>query len=342
MKRSLIFLLATSIILSITLFNGAASASSKKDWPKVLSMGSTPVGTSYYNLSIAIADNLRKKLGLKIIVESGSGSAVNYELYRKGQIELSMQNASDTVHWYLGTGRYKDKGKINVRLLATGHIQGFGMWVGEKSSVRSIGDIKGKKCAFVVPAVPIIWASARVIMEPFNLTKKDIRLVKWSGYADLKAFLAEGTAEVFHTPINMGAKAHPRIKEISQTHKIRFLPVPKAAQDAIIKNHPEYSPLLIPAGTYAGQSKDLPEIGIATAVTCKGDLPVDLVYEIVKNTWENLDSLRQVNAGFWAWAKENALRFHGIPYHEGAVKYYKEIGLWTSEMDKIQKQLLLN
>jgi len=341
MKKHLGILMTVTFLLSVSVFSVSAFAGSKKGWPKVMSIGTTPPGTSYYNLAIPIADVLKKKHGLRITVEGSAGSGVNYELYRKGNIELSMQNSLDAVNWYKGTGQYQKKGKIDVRLLATGHLQAFGMWVKDQSSVRRIDDIKGKRCAFAVPAVPIMWLTAKANMRPFGLAENDIELVKWSGYKDVKSFVAEGTAEVFHTPTNAGGlKPHPVILEISQTNHIRFLQLSKPEQNTIVRMSPFLAPMTIPAGTYRGQDFDLRTTGTTTSIGVKTGLPADLVYLMTKTIWENLDTLKKANAGFNAWYKDKAASFHGIPYHKGAVKYYREIGIWTSAMDEEQQNLL--
>ena len=77
------------------------------------------------------------------------------------------------------------------------------------------------------------------------------------------------------------------------------------------------------------EEHDLIETGTSTVVTCKTELPEDMVYSMVKTTWENLDQLREANAGFKAWIKENALSFRGIPYHDGAIRYYKDIEVFN-------------
>ena len=70
------------------------------------------------------------------------------------------------------------------------------------------------------------------------------------------------------------------------------------------KMNPGYHKLVIKAGTYPKQDKDVPAIGYTTHVIAACDLPEDTVYKMTK-----------------------AMATHiGVPFHKGAAKYYKEVG----------------
>ena len=200
-----------------------APESPEAAWPEILSIGCTPVGSSYYTLAVALADNWAKNLDIDVIAEASTGSGVYYELYKKGEIEFSMQNPVDAIAFYQATGPYEEEA-VDLRVVMTGHKQTYGIWVREDSPIKSYEDIRGKKVACRVPPVPNIFRTCLDNLSGYGITEDDFKVIDWGSYADIKAYVAEGTVDAFHTPTNMGLAGHPTIYEISQTHKIRFLP----------------------------------------------------------------------------------------------------------------------
>jgi TRAP-type uncharacterized transport system substrate-binding protein len=72
---------------------------------------------------------------------------------------------------------------------------------------------------------------------------------------------------------------------------------------------------------------------------CQGGLPDDLVYRVMKAIFDNLPELHSYTPMAKIWT-ENPLVAPVIPYHVGAIKYYKEKKMWTEASENKQKQLL--
>lgn len=67
----------------------------------------------------------------------------------------------------------------------------------------------------------------------------------------------------------------------------------------------------------------------------------DAVYLILKAITDNLEELKPVHPWLQSWSLETMLDLNApIPYHDGAIKFFKEKGLWTEEHDQMQKALL--
>ena len=89
---------------------------------------------------------------------------------------------------------------------------------------------------------------------------------------------------------------------------------------------------MIPAGTYPGQKEDVMAPSATNEFIAGNHLPEDLVYEITKAFWENIDQVVALSEGFKPYFKvEQALDGLGLPLHKGAYKYYVEIGLDVPE-----------
>ena len=92
------------------------------------------------------------------------------------------------------------------------------------------------------------------------------------------------------------------------------------------KLNPGYNKLIIKAGTYPKQDKDVPVIGYSTHVIVACDLPEDMVYKMVKAMVDNMADLAAVAKAMAGSTPKMMAHDIGVPFHKGAVKFYKEVG----------------
>jgi TRAP transporter TAXI family solute receptor len=93
------------------------------------------------------------------------------------------------------------------------------------------------------------------------------------------------------------------------------------------KELPEISPSLVPAGTYPSLTTDYHTFGIYQFVVVNEDLPDDLVYKIVKAVFEHHQELVDAHPAAKDTSPANVDRDTFLPFHPGAVRYYREIGV---------------
>ncbi|MDZ4247589.1 MAG: TAXI family TRAP transporter solute-binding subunit, partial [Dehalococcoidia bacterium] len=128
--------------------------------------------------------------------------------------------------------------------------------------------------------------------------------------------------------------------ELATTTQVKWVPIEDAAVKKISDKYPFLTKQVLPAGTYPGQTQDVPWIGVSTMTVTRDDIPESLVYAVTKTLWEHLDEFKSMHPAAKEWAIGDVLEERTIPWHPGAIKYYKEKGLWNSELDKLQKNFL--
>jgi len=87
--------------------------------------------------------------------------------------------------------------------------------------------------------------------------------------------------------------------------------------------------VIIPAGTYKGQDKDVETITMPTVLFSSTDVPDEVIYEIIKTMFQETEYLSGVHVDFKKFNPKMAIEGLGIELHPGAKKYYNEIGVLT-------------
>jgi TRAP transporter TAXI family solute receptor len=88
-----------------------------------------------------------------------------------------------------------------------------------------------------------------------------------------------------------------------------------------------YVSVTIPAGTYQGQTEDVQTAGVGNMLITSSDVPDEIVYQMTKALFENLDRMVAAHAAAKGITLEHALDGLPVPLHPGAERYYREVGL---------------
>ena len=96
---------------------------------------------------------------------------------------------------------------------------------------------------------------------------------------------------------------------------------------ALQAEYPWYAAYTIPAGTYPNQNEDVQTTAIKMVMFCSADLDEQTVYDLTRTLWENIDTLGESQSNLKGLTPEEAVKdIANLPLHDGAAKYYKEIG----------------
>ncbi len=286
-----------------------------------LKMMTGPMGGSWYPLGGAIADAVQKEIpGVTIAVAPGGGVA-NVEGIEFGKCDIAFSNSSSGVDAIYGRPPFKQKIQ-GMRQLANLYPQYFQMVVLEDSGIKSVADLKGKRIS-PGPKGHTGEFAAQQVLQVYGLSYKDMSKVHHVSYTDTVALMKDGHCDAWLLTTTIPASS---IMDLASARKIRLLPLPEDKIQAMQKLNAGYIKRTVPKGTYPGVDYDVPGIGWFTHLVVSAKLPDDLVYNITKVLAKNLDRFGQVVKDMkGATAKDLAMDI-GIPFHPGALKYYKEIG----------------
>jgi TRAP transporter TAXI family solute receptor len=115
--------------------------------------------------------------------------------------------------------------------------------------------------------------------------------------------------------------------DLASARDIVLVPVDDKTMDALHKENPGYHKLVIKAGTYPKQDKDVPAIGYTTHIVAACDLPEDVVYRMTKTMAAHIGDMAAVVKPIQGLTVKDMATDIGVPFHKGAAKFYKEAGV---------------
>jgi TRAP transporter TAXI family solute receptor len=211
----------------------------------------------------------------------------------------------------------------NMRQLANLYPQYFQIVVLEDSGIKSVADLKGKAIS-PGPRGHTGEFAARQVLEIYGLSYKEMSKVHHVGYSDTVALMKDGHCHGWLLCTTIPASS---IMDLASARKIRLLNLPDDKIRAMQKLNAGYIRRDIPKGTYAGIDYDVHGFGFFTHLIISAKLSDNLVYRITKSLVKDLPRLGDVVKDMKGVTSKDLALDIGIPFHPGALKYYKEIGL---------------
>jgi TRAP transporter TAXI family solute receptor len=317
-----------------------ASAQAAK--PSSISISGNKPGSNMHAEVTAIADAVNKKFGTKIRaipVGNAVGRAIALK-NKKSEIWMSC-SAYYTAFEGIGDFAAKKWGPQDLRVLILANRRNnFSLATSKNSSINSIADIKGKKMSWVVGNSGINMQTEAYLAHG-GLTLDDVELVKFPGYvASLRGIISG------QTDVVMAANSSGATREIAASPGgLKWINIPHGNKDGwmqVQRRAPFLAPLTITGGPglAEGESAEVGSYPCPTFVSY-GNADLEKMYWMTKMVVESWDIYKGAIKSAPYWQVDEALKSRfAVPYHDGAVKYFQEIGKWSDEMEAHQRSLL--
>lgn len=281
-----------------------------------------PQGGSWVPLGGALKGLWEKAVpGLAIQQQPGAGIA-NVRGVDEGKAQIGFANSSTTVDGIAGRAPYP-KAVKNVCQVANLYPQYFQVVASADAKVNSYADFKGKTLV-TQPKGNTAEILTAMVLEINGMNYQSLAKANFqAAYTDAVSMMKDGHAQVFTLGTTAPASA---VMDLASARDVTLVPVDDKTMDALKKANPGYNKLIIKAGTYPKQDKDVPVIGYSTHIVAACDLPEDTVYKMTKAMAENVDAMAAVVKPITGLTPKDMAIDIGVPLHKGAAKYYKERG----------------
>jgi hypothetical protein len=286
-----------------------------------LKMMTGPQGGSWYPLGGAIQGIVEKNVkGVSMQVLPGAGIS-NVKGVQAGKADLGFGNAVSSVDGVNGRAPFDSK-TGNVCQVATLYFQYFHMVALADAGIKTVGDAGGKALTTQQKG-NTGEQMTRHVLQVYGLGYDKMSKVNYGSYTDSVSQLKDGHAQVFTLITTVPASS---VMDLASAREIRVLEVPDEKLRALQKINKGYDKRIIKAGSYPKQTKDVQTIGTWTHLIASCKLPEQLVYNITKALAQNTEHLGNVVKAVKGLTPKDMATDVGVPYHPGALKYYKEAG----------------
>lgn len=280
-----------------------------------------PQGGVWVPLGGALKSMWEKAIpGLNVTSIPGAGIA-NVRGVDEGKAQIGFGNSSTTVDGLAGRPPYPKK-TTKVCQLANLYPQYFQVVALADAKVNSFADLKGKSVV-TQPKGNTAELLTDLVLKMNGLNYQSLSKINFQSYTDAVSMMKDGHAQVFTLGTTIPASS---VMDLASARDIHLVPVDDKSMNELRKMNPGYQRLVVKAGTYPKQDKDVPMIGYSAHLVVSCDLPEQMVYTMAKTIAANVESLAAINKPMAGLKPKDMAADIGVPFHPGAAKFYKEAG----------------
>jgi hypothetical protein len=287
-----------------------------------VTMMTGPQGGSWIPLGGALKNMWEAAIpGLQIQQQPGAGIA-NVRGVDEGKAQIGFANSSTTVDGLEGRAPYPKK-VTKVCQVANLYPQYFQVVALADAKVNTFADLKGKTLV-TQPKGNTAEILTAEVLKINGMTYQSLKKVNFqAAYTDAVDMMKDGHVQVFTLGTTAPASA---VMDLASARDVQMVPVDDKTMNELKKMNPGYNKVVIKAGTYPKQDKDVPAIGYTTHIVAACDLPEDVVYKMTKTMATHVNDMAAVVKPISGLTAKDMAVDIGVPFHKGAAKYYKEVG----------------
>lgn len=322
--------------------SGALAQSNNIGLPGTLAWSAYDVGSGGYNQAVAIGNALKQKYGVNLRVLPGKNDVSRTLPLREGKVQFSANGVGGS---YMAQEGFYDFGMPNwgpqaVRaLLLNNSDQVLTAVAAGDAGINTPADMKGKRIAWVIGS-PSLNQNITAILAFANLTWDDVQKVEFGGFGAAMDGVANGQADAAFSS-SISGKAYALEKS---PRGIQY-PVMDPNNTEGWKRLQAIAPFFYPAnGTEgAGISKEKPAVSASypyPVLMTYANQDAALVKAVVTAMVDTYPDYKDAAPGNLGWGMDRQKLDWVIPYHDGAIEYFKSKGMWTDAHQKNNDMLI--
>lgn len=252
--------------------------------------------------------------------EETPGNNANVDMIENGELEFCTNGVFVIAESYAGEADWTGGTKYKkMRVMLPLNQMTLTAYTSVDSGIKSMSDLHGKRVGVGNKGAAIDNIARRFFAER-GIEPAMIHNDGWSATANA---LKDGIIDAVITMQKAPAAA---ILEIQSTVKLYMIPFSEEDLAVFKKQNPSFSASVLPKGCYDFVTEDIPSLSDWSTISCSADVPDEVVYELVKATFEHTDEFKLVHNALDQLSYENAQYITAL-LHPGAKKYYEEMGV---------------
>ncbi|MGX1306376.1 TRAP transporter TAXI family solute receptor [Amorphus suaedae] len=330
--KSVLRSVAAGVVMSMAVA-GSASAELSVDR---LTIATGPAGLYYSQIATALTTIIQEKTGIAATARPHGGTSQYLPQLHRGEVLLGMNSGLDANAAYSGKDPYP-QAMNNIRAVMVIGQANYSFIARRDSGIETVADVKGKRVITSYRTLALFDDVNRAILATAGLTEADVTAVAETNVPSAIKALTEDRVDV--TAAILGITAHREADAaISGGTRVVALGPDPAPIDALRGFHVG---MIEPGPASVGVTEPTKIAIYDSYLNTGAHADADDIYEIAKITYENWGEMQKTVPALRGMdAKQMVPARISHPFHEGAIRYFREIGLWTPEQDAQQAELL--
>lgn len=336
MKQAIRF--AATVLAAVA---ASTAAAQEAKIPGTLTMTAYDTGSSGFNMAVAVGKMFKDKHGTDLRVLPAGNDVARLAPLKAGRAQISAMGVGV---YFAQEGVFefatKEWGPQPLRLmLASTSCNAVSVGVAKDTGVRTVKDLKGKRLGVVVGS-PALNQNAFAVLAFGGLTPADVKLVEFSSYGAMWKGIVNNEADA-----GIASTISGQAKEAEASPRgLMYPPTPSSDKEgwARVKR---IAPYYVPHKTTCGPGlspqtpAEIPSYPYPIFMAYASQ-SADVVYGLTKSMVVNYASYKDGAPGADGLELSRQDFTWELPYHEGAVKAFREAGVWTPEFEAHNQKLV--
>jgi TRAP transporter TAXI family solute receptor len=314
-------------VLTLATAGCSPAGTAERSGVRRLSIATGGTGGVYYPYGGGIAKVLSEHLpGVEATAEVTAASVDNLKFLRQGTSDIAFTMADTAQDAVAGRDMFREFGPVPARTLAVLYTNHTHLVTRADSGISSVADLRSRVVSIGAPGAGTALVAERILTAAGLDPARDIR-AQTLGVAQSVDALKDGKIEAFFWSGGLPTAA---ILDLVNAPGVtaRLIPLDEVLP-ALQRVHGEslYYRTIIPKAVYR-LPEDVPVIAVANLLVVSATMPEPLAYDVTRVIFEQQPVLAGIHPQARELALNRALSGASIPFHPGAIRYYRERGVW--------------
>jgi TRAP transporter TAXI family solute receptor len=284
-----------------------------------------PPGGAFFVVGGALAEVLgahARELGWTVTAEATKGSQENIRRLARGELDFALSNSAITYFAVRGSEGWERPYSMRAVMTLAPNVALF--VAPRRTGVTTMQDLKGKRVV-VGPAGAGFEYFLGPILAAHGLSFGDFTPLNNTQSAAVD-MLADGSAAAAFLG---GAIPTASITQAATSQDLVFVPFEEEARARLAADYVFFRRASIPAGTYRGQDREFAALDVGSMhLITSAQADPERVYRVAKILYENRDEVARKHPAGRSIQPANVVRDTGTEFHPGAIRFYRELGIW--------------
>ena len=299
--------------------------------PQFVTIGSGDITGVYYPTALIIAKMINSKRDVyevRAAAELSSGSVFNANAVLAGYMEFGLVQSDVQYQAINGQAKWKKKGpQKELRAVFSINHESVCLVAAVDAGINAITDLKGKKVNLGNPGSGQYRNAIDALLALGLKPKTDIDAQK-ARAAEAPVLLQDNRIDAFFCTVGHPSETLQNASTCER--KVRFIPITGSGIDQLVADQNYYTRTTVPVAQFypgAENSAAVETFGVIATLCTSASVPGHVVYAITKEVIGNFSEFKRQHPALGDLAKQDMLKGLTAPFHAGALKYFKEVGL---------------